>query len=181
MRMDMTTFTALARQALEIGTALAVRYVPQVFLALIVLIVGLRLIKIVTSVINKALAADRVDPSLRGFFESAAGIILKLLLFLSVAAMVGVQTTSFIALLGAVGLAVGLSLQGSLANLAGGILILFFKPYVVGDTIIAQLQQGTVMRIEMFTTLLKGEDGKTIIIPNGPLSNGVIVNLTRKL
>ncbi len=179
--MDTTTIMSLSRQALELSMTLAVRYVPQFFLALVVLVVGLKLIKVVTSLVHKALAMERVDPSLRGFFDSSAGIILKLLLFLSVAAMIGVQTTSFIALLGAVGLAVGLSLQGSLSNLAGGILILFFKPYVVGDTIIAQLQQGTVVRIEMFTTLLRGEDGKTIIIPNGPLSNGVIVNLTRKL
>lgn len=167
--------------ALDVGLALSVQYIPQVILAIIVLFIGLRLIKIVTSLINKGLAMERVDPSLRSFFESAAGIFLKILLLVSVASMVGVQTTSFIALLGAVGLAVGLSLQGSLGNLAGGILLLIFKPFVIGEEIQAQGHQGKVARIEIFSTILRTEEGRTVIIPNGPLSNGVIVNFSRTM
>ncbi len=172
-------FVALRRYADDF-VVLSLQYIPQVILAIIVLVVGLRMIKIITGVFSHALQNERVDASFRGFFESVTSIVLKLLLFISVAAMVGVQTTSFVALIGAVGLAIGLSLQGSLSNLAGGILILFFKPFVVGEHIQAQGQEGAVQRIEIFSTVLKGEDGRTIIVPNGILSNGVIVNHSRK-
>jgi small conductance mechanosensitive channel len=177
--MMQTLLDAVRRYADEF-VVLALQYVPHVVLALIVLVVGLKLIKIITGIFSKALQNERVDPSFRGFFESVTGIVLKIMLFISVAAMIGVQTTSFVALIGAIGLAIGLSLQGSLSNLAGGILILFFKPFVVGERIQAQNQEGAVQRIEIFSTVVKGDDGRTIIIPNGILSNGVIVNHSRK-
>jgi small conductance mechanosensitive channel len=105
------------------------------------------------------------------------GILLKALVIISVASMVGVETTSFIAMLGAAGLAVGLALQGSLANFAGGVLILFFKPFKVGDLIEAQGYLGIVKEIQIFVTILTTLDNQRIIIPNGLLSNGCLTNL----
>ncbi|MFC1845451.1 mechanosensitive ion channel family protein, partial [Thermodesulfobacteriota bacterium] len=101
---------------------------------------------------------------------------LKLLLFISVASMVGIATTSFIAVLGAAGLAIGLALQGSLGNFAGGVLILIFKPYTVGDLIEAQGHLGVVKEVQIFNTILLTPDNKRVILPNGAVSNGAVVN-----
>ena len=117
---------------------MAIVYLPKLLLAIIVLFVGLRIIKLVTRELDKALSRTKTDQTLHKFLMSLVGILLKVLLFISVASMVGIATTSFVALLGAAGLAVGLALQGSLANFAGGVLILLFKPFMVGDFIEAQ-------------------------------------------
>lgn len=116
------------------------------------------------------------DPSLVSFLTSLVSIGLKALLLISVAEMVGIQTTSFIAILGAAGLAVGLALQGTLANFAGGVLILLFKPYKVGHLIEAQGHTGWVKEIQIFVSILTTPDNKTVIIPNGAISNGNITN-----
>jgi len=163
----------------DIVVGMVLQYIPQVVLALITLIVGFWGVKIVVRGMQRALSMQRVDRSLAGFIESMVSIGLKILVIMTVAMMVGIQMTSFIALLGAAGLAVGLSLQGSLANLAGGFLILLFKPFAVGEEIGALNQRGTVEKIEIFSTILRGGDGIMIILPNGPVSNGVIVNYTR--
>ncbi len=157
-----------------------VQYIPQVILAVVTLIVGFWIVKLVVSGMRRGLQSKHVDRSLAGFLESSVSITLKLLVIMTVAMMVGVQMTSFIAVLGAAGLAFGLSLQGSLANLAGGMLILLFKPFAVGEEITALSQRGMVEKIEIFSTILRGEDGTMIILPNGPLSNGVVVNYSRK-
>jgi len=163
----------------DLLVAMAMQYVPKVFLALITLVVGFWLVRFLIKAMHRALQMERVDKSLAGFLENLISIVLKILVIMTVAMMIGVEMTSFIALLGAVGLAVGLSLQGSLANLAGGILILFFKPFKVGEEITAMTQKGVVEKIEMFATVLRGADGTMIIIPNGPLSNGVVLNHSR--
>ncbi len=163
---------------LKIGLDLVVLYTPKVLLALITLVVGLWIIKGITKVLKKALARKEIDVSLQGFLFSLVGIGLKILLFISVISMLGIQMTSFIAILGAAGLAVGLALQGSMSNFAGGVLILLFKPYKVGDFIDAQGYAGTVAAIQIFNTILKTPDNKTIIIPNGDLSNGSITNFS---
>ena len=124
---------------------------------------------------DRALQYQHLDRTLSEFLKSFVSIVLKILVVVTVANMIGVQMASFIALIGAASLAVGLSLQGSLGNFAGGILILTFKPFKVGDEIEAQGHRGEVQRIEMFSTILAHGEG-TIIIPNGALSNGVIVN-----
>lgn len=171
---------AYAQHYVDLFVSMAMQYIPQVLLAIITLWIGFWMVKIVMNGMRKALLLQHVDRSLAGFLESMVGILLKVLVIMTVAMMVGVQMTSFIALLGAAGLAVGLSLQGSLANLAGGILILLFKPFAVGEEIAAMSQRGTVEKIEIFSTILRGENGIMIILPNGPLSNGVIVNYTRQ-
>jgi small conductance mechanosensitive channel len=121
---------------------------------------------------------SKVDPTLIPFMGSLVSWVLKLLLFISVASMVGIATTSFVAVLGAAGLAVGLALQGSLANFAGGVLVMVFKPYKVGDLIEAQGHLGVVKEVQIFNTILVSPQSKRIIIPNGATSNGSVVNYT---
>jgi small conductance mechanosensitive channel len=155
---------------------LAVEYGPKLLLAIIVLLAGLWIIKFVLKGANRAMDRSNVDVSLRKFLGSLFGILLKVLLLISVASMIGIATTSFVAIIGAAGLAVGLALQGGLANFAGGVIILIFKPFKVGDFLEAQGYMGTVHEITIFTTILKTPDNKTVIIPNGALSNGSMVN-----
>jgi small conductance mechanosensitive channel len=156
--------------------ALAILYLPRVLMAGVALVVGWWLIGWASRII--ATAARRLDVSLASFLTSLVNIVLKVLLLISVAGMVGFETTSFVAILGAAGLAVGLALQGTLANFAGGVLILIFKPYVVGDTIESQGKSGEVREIQIFNTILVTLQGDTIILPNGATSNNVIINKT---
>lgn len=165
-------------QLKEQAMALMVRYVPQILLALVTLIIGLQVIKLVMKGVAKALESRGVDATLAPFLNSIIGWILKLVLLISVASMVGVETTSFVAVMGAAGLAVGLALQGSLANFAGGVLILIFRPYRVGDVISAQGEIGVVKAIQIFSTILNNGQNRRVIIPNGALANGNIVNLS---
>ncbi|MBS1637861.1 MAG: mechanosensitive ion channel [Bacteroidetes bacterium] len=155
---------------------LVVEYTPHVLGALLVLIVGMWLIKRVTRLSAKAMEKRDLDVSLRSFLRSLISIGLKIFLIVTVAGMVGIGTTSFVTILGAAGLAVGLALQGSLSNFAGGVLILIFKPYKVGDTIEAQGQTGSVKEIQVFNTILLTGELKTVILPNGAVSNGTIIN-----
>lgn len=153
-------------------------YAPKVLLAIIVLIVGLRIIKMLVKVSTKALAKAKTEETLQRFLGNLVSWILKILLFISVAQMFGVETTSFVAILGAAGLAVGLALQGTLANFAGGVLILIFKPYKVGDLVEGQGELGVVKEIQIFTTVLLTPENKTVIVPNGAMANGNITNYT---
>ena len=155
---------------------LAWEYGPPLLLALVVLVVGLWLVKRVVALTGKALARGNVEPTLARFLGSLVSVGLKALLLISFASMIGIKTTSFIALLGAAGLAIGLALQGSLANFAGGMLILLFRPYKAGDFIEAQGVAGTVREIQIFSTILKTGDNKVIIVPNGIISNGIVTN-----
>jgi small conductance mechanosensitive channel len=168
------TFQGYMEKAID----LAIEYGPKLILAIIVLIVGLWIIRLIVKSINKAMERSNIEVSLRKFLGSLSGILLKILLLISVASMIGIATTSFVAILGAAGLAVGLALQGGLANFAGGVIILIFKPFKVGDFIDAQGYMGTVNAITIFTTILKTPDNKTVIIPNGALSNGSMVNFS---
>lgn len=158
---------------------LLAQYTPVVFSAVLVLLVGLWLIKRIAIFSQKAFEKRDLDVSLRTFLRSLISIGLKIILIVTVAGMLGIGTASFVTILGAAGLAVGLALQGSLSNFAGGVLILIFKPYKVGDTIEAQGQTGEVKEIQIFNTLMLTADHRTVILPNGALSNGTIVNYTR--
>jgi len=157
---------------------MAVQYIPKFLLALIVLFVGLRIIAGILKLVSKGMEKKKTDATLRPFLTSLLGWMLKAMLFISVIQMIGVETTSFIAVLGAAGLAMGLAFQGTLANFAGGALLLVFKPYKVGDLIESQGQLGVVKEIQIFTTVLLNPQNKTIILPNGAVSNGDIVNYT---
>jgi len=156
------------------------QYGAQVTLAILTLLFGWWLINTLTGKVARLLQRRHVDPTLHGFIGSLASIVLKVLLLVSVASMIGVETTSFIAVIGAAGLAIGLALQGSLANFAGGVLILLFRPIRVGEWIEAQGVAGTVHSIQIFHTVLKSADNKTIVVPNGSLSNGHITNYSRE-
>lgn len=156
---------------------LLMTYGPQLLLALLTLVIGWKLIKVASNLLDKAMDRHNVDLTLQKFVLSITSIILKIMLLISVASMVGIATTSLIALLGAAGLAVGLALQGSLSNFAGSMVILFFKPFAIGDIIEAQGYTGKVQEIQMFTTIINTPDNQKVIIPNGLLSNGCIKNI----
>ena len=158
---------------------LIAEYTPKVISAIIVLLIGMWVISRVAKIAEKTMAKRNLDISLRTFLKSLLSIGLKIILIVTVAGMIGIGTASFVTILGAAGLAVGLALQGSLSNFAGGVLILIFKPFKVGDTIEAGGQTGEVKEIQIFNTILLTADHKTVILPNGPLSNGTIVNISR--
>jgi len=156
----------------------AIEYGPKVVLAIVVLIIGFFIANKITKLIKRIMNNKGVDVSLQSFIGSLVMVLLKAMVVISVADMVGIETTSFVAVIGAAGLAVGLALQGTLQNFAGGTLIMIFKPFKVGDLIEAQGQLGTVKDIQIFVTILTTFENKTIIIPNGVLSNGTITNYT---
>jgi len=153
-------------------------YGPNVIGAILVLIIGLWVIKLLMGGFRRMTRKQDMDPSLRGFLRSIISITLKILLFISVMSMVGIAATSFIAIIGAAGLAVGLALQGTLQNFAGGVIILLFKPYQVGDFVEGAGHMGTVKEIKIFTTILNTPDNKLIIIPNAQLSNSSLTNFS---
>jgi small conductance mechanosensitive channel len=159
---------------------LIMQYGSKVLLALVTLCVGWWLINRVTANLQKLLALRHIDLALQGFISTMANIVLKILLMVSVASMIGIETTSFVAAIGGATLAIGLALQGSLANFAGGVLILLFRPFRIGDWIEAQGVSGTVDAIQIFHTVLRTGDNKTVILPNGNLSNGIITNTNRQ-
>jgi len=162
---------------IQLITEMAITYGTSLLLAVVVLLIGLWVIKRILKVIDMGMSKKNVEITLRQFLLSFIGMILKAILVVIFASMVGIETASLIALLGAAGLAVGLALQGSLANFAGGILILFFKPFKIEDVIEVQGYVGRVIDIQIFNTILLTLDNQRVIIPNGILSNGCVKNL----
>lgn len=160
------------------GYDLIVEFAPKVLAAILIWIIGSWIIKMVMKGIKKGMTKANYDDSLKKFLLNLISWIFKIVLILVVLGTVGVETTSFAAVLAAAGLAVGMALQGSLGNFAGGVLIMIFKPFKIGDLIEAQGEIGVVKEIEIFTTKLTGLSNKEIIIPNGALSNGNIINYT---
>ena len=154
----------------------AVTYGGKILLAIATLIIGLWLIRKLSRMLRRVFEKRSFDKSLQTFLVSFVGITLKILLVISVTTMVGVQMTSFIALLGAAGLAFGMALSGTLQNFAGGVMILILKPFKVGDFIEAQGFAGSVKEIQIFHTILNTPDKKQIVIPNGGLSTGALIN-----
>ena len=163
---------------LEKAETLFVDYAPKIATALAILIIGLFVIGQLVKISRKVMKKGGVDLTLQKFLGNLLGWALKILLIVTVISQLGVETTSFAAILAAAGLAIGLALQGSLANFAGGVLIMIFKPFKLGDLVEAQGEIGVVKEIEIFTTKLTGLSNKEIIIPNASLSNGNIVNYT---
>lgn len=157
---------------------MVLEYGPKVAGAIIVWIIGGIVIKALVKGFEKLLNARKLDDSLKPFLKGIVGALLKVMLVISVLGMLGIEMTSFIAILGAAGLAVGMALSGTLQNFAGGVMILIFKPFKNGDFIDAQGHAGVVSEIQIFNTILKTPDNKTIIIPNGGLSNGSMVNFS---
>ena len=143
-----------------------------------ILLLGLIVTRFLVQWIDRIMRSREVDVSLRPFLKSVISISLKIAIFIAAASTAGIATTSFITLLGAAGLAIGLAFQGSLSNFAGGVLILIFKPFRVGDTIDAKGNKGVVKEIQVLYTVIITADNKHVIIPNGNLSNNEIINFT---
>lgn len=153
--------------------------VPRIIIALIILWIGLKLIKLIVKAMKKMLDRRNVEVSLQSFLLSMTDIALKAMVVIAVLGMVGIQTTSFIAVLGAAGLAVGMALQGTLQNFAGGVIILLLKPFKVGDYIDSAGVQGTVKHIQIFNTIVETPDKKMVIAPNTDLATKTLVNYSR--
>lgn len=160
------------------GIEFVTEYGPKIIGAILIYIIGSWIIKKLMNVLKKVMAKGNYDESLQKFLINLVSWALKILLILVVIGKLGVETTSFAAILAAAGLAVGLALQGSLSNFAGGVLIMIFKPYKIGDLIEAQDVIGVVKEIEIFTTKLVSPDNKLVIVPNGAMGNGNIINYT---
>lgn len=158
------------------ATDIVVTYGPKLLGAIVVWIIGSWIVKLLTRGFGKALDRGKTDVSLKPFLTSIIGMLLKVMLVISVLGMLGIEMTSFIAILGAAGLAVGMALSGTLQNFAGGVMILIFKPFKVGDVVDAAGYIGSVNEIQIFNTILKTPDNKTIIIPNGGLSTSSMTN-----
>ncbi len=156
---------------IRIGTNLAI--------AAAIFVIGIWFAKFAARSIRKMLLKGKIDVGLTTFVSSLSGTILRILVFITAITQLGVQMTSFVAILGAAGLAIGMAFSGTLSNFAGGIMILVFKPFKVNELIQAQGETGTVQEIQIFNTYLSTPDNKIIILPNGPLANGNIVNFTR--
>ncbi len=155
---------------------LMIEYSPKLISAVFILTVGLYAIRLINRLVKKIMVQRDLDPTLSKFLADILLWALRVMLFVTFISKLGIETSSFVAVLGAAGLAVGLSLQGSLSNFAGGMLIILFKPFRVGDTIEAQGVSGSVLEIQIFVTKLITGNNQTIFVPNGALSNGTIVN-----
>src|SRR5690554_3170502 len=173
---DLFSADGRASEYVDQAIALVMTYAPKVLLAIITLIIGLWLINRFVNALDAKLG--KKDPTLNKFLCGLISAVLKILLLISVASMVGIATTSFVAIIGAAGLAVGLALQGSLGNFAGGVLILIFKPFKVGDVIEAQGFLGSVREITILYTIVDTFDNRRIVIPNGQLSNASLTNMS---
>ena len=174
----MKIFEGESSKYLDIALEYMQIYGMKVLGAVVVLVIGLWVIKWAVKAVDAMMTRSNTDDSLRPFLRSLLGSLLKVMLAISVLGMLGIEMTSFIALLGAAGLAVGMALSGTFQNFAGGVMILIFKPFKVGDFIDAQGYMGVVKEIQIFVTILTTGDNKTIIIPNGGLSNSSMVNFS---
>lgn len=151
---------------------------PSIVLAVVVLLVGLWLIKLFSNYLGRVMRSKKIDRSLKPFLRSLVVVVLRVLLLLAVMQIAGIAMTLFAALITSLGVAAGLALSGTLQNFASGILILFLKPFRVGDNILTQGQEGTVSEIRIFYTIITTYDNRMVVVPNSKLSNEVIINLS---
>ena len=165
----------LIQQAITMGMEAG----KSILLAVVVAVVGRYIVKFINKLVAGMLERRNVEPTIQTFLKSFVNILLVTLLIITVISTLGVNTTSLAALLASAGLAVGMALSGNMQNLAGGLILLFFKPYKVGDFIEAQGVSGTVKAIQIFHTVLTTPDNKELFVPNGPLSSGNVVNYSK--
>ena len=156
---------------LKIGT--------QILIAVVILIAGFWFTGMVTKGVKRLMVKSDTDPGLTSFLTSFISLASKILVIITAFTQLGIQMTSFITILGAAGFAIGMAFSGTLSNFAGGVMILVLKPFKVGDQIIAQTAQGTVTEVQIFNTYLLTADNKVVILPNGPVANGLITNFTK--
>ena len=158
----------------------SIKFGSKLLICIIIYIVGKKIIKYLNSLFHKLLNKREIDPSVESFLKSLINIVLYITLFLIIINILGINSTSFVAILASAGIAIGMALSGTLQNFAGGVMVLLFKPYKVGDYIEAQGHGGTVKEIQIFNTILTTADNRTIIIPNGGLSTGIIMNYSNQ-
>lgn len=168
--------TDIISKYLDHFKTILLEYSPRLISAMLIFVIGWYAIKIIRKVVNRIMEKRNIELTLAEFLADILIWTLKILLFVTVISRLGVENSSFVAIIGAAGLAIGLSLQGSLSNFAGGVLIIMFKPFKVGDFIEAQNVSGTVKQIHIFVTELTTADNQVIFVPNGALSNGTIIN-----
>ena len=169
----------LLRDGMKALTEMTVSFVPKLLVAILILWVGMKLAKMLRKVIVKGLDRRNAEPSLKSFLGSLVDVLLKAMIIIMAMDVVGIKATSFIALLGAMGLAIGMALQGTLQNFAGGVIILLMKPFKVGDYIECGAFKGYIQEIRIFHTLMRPFNGRTIVIPNSELSNKSLINHTK--
>lgn len=172
--------TDYIHELIDKGIDLGIEAGKSIIIAVIIYFVGKALISLINSMLGKMLDRKKVDPTIQTFLKSLVNILLMILLVISVVSALGVNTTSFAALLASAGVAVGMALSGNLQNLAGGIVVLLFRPFKVGDYIEAQGTAGIVSEIQIFHTILTTPDNKKIFLPNGALSSGNITNYSKE-
>lgn len=170
--LSVSKFQGLWDQLITSGVDLG----KHILAAIVIYFLGKWLIKLIKKVVNKMLTKRNMDEGVKTFIASLVNVSLTVLLLIAVIGALGIETTSFAALLASAGVAIGMALSGQLSNFAGGLMILVFKPYKVGDFIEAQGQTGTVKAIQLFQTILLTTDNKTVIIPNGSISSGIMTN-----
>jgi small conductance mechanosensitive channel len=175
-KQNLTTWDSFAIGAKQFLNDVVFQYVPKLIMAAIVLFVGWKLINLLNKFMQKSYDRHKVDPSLQHFLHSLIDIILKVLLVLTAMGIMGIQMTSFIAILGAAGVAIGMGLQGTLQNFAGGVIILLLRPFKVGDYIEQGSYAGIVDSIQIFNTTLRTYDARKIIVPNTELATKSLVN-----
>ena len=163
-------------QVLQQVTTLCIEAGKSILLAILIFVVGRYLIKFINRMIGRMMERKKVEPTIQSFLKSFINVLLTILLIITTVSALGVNTTSFAALLASAGVAVGMALSGNLQNLAGGIILLLFKPYKVGDYIEAQGVSGTVKEIQIFHTIILTVDNKQVYVPNGALSSGSVIN-----
>lgn len=170
----------IAYKPAEINQML-IKWGTNLLITVIIFVVGFWLAKMASKAVRRVLTKSNTDEGLITFLTSLTSMILKVLVVVTGINQLGIQMTSFVAILGAAGLAVGMAFSGTLSNFAGGVMILAFKPFKVGDTIKSLNETGTVKSIQIFNTYLHTSDNVTIILPNGPIANGNITNYTREM
>lgn len=178
LQVDTSQGIEKAQEWMNYGIDLAKEFGPKIVTAIIIYIIGSWIIKRITNALTKVFAKSKYDESLQKFLLNLVSWALKIFLIIIVISRLGVDVTTFAAVIAAAGLAIGMALQGSLANFAGGVLIMIFKPYKIGDLIEAQGVLGVVKEIEIFTTKLTTPQNKLAIVPNGTMANGNIINYT---
>ena len=165
-------YTDLNQFLLRIGT--------NILAAIIIVIIGFWLSKMISKGMSRILRKSSTDEGLITFSTSFVSLVLKILVIVTAITQLGIEMTSFVAILGAAGLAIGMAFSGTLSNFAGGIMILVLKPFKVGDTVLIQTQKGVVREIQIFNTYIHTADNKVVVLPNGPVANGTIINYTRE-
>ena len=176
MEFNLETVEFFKLKAIELAFSVGPAWVK----AILFLLIGRWVVNFILRMFKKVLVKYEIDPSLSTFLTSLVSVVLWIVLLISVATTLGMEMTSFVAILGAAGLAIGLALQGSLSNFAGGVLILIFKPFRVGDTIEAQGILGSVESIDILYTKVRIFDNRVVTLPNGSLANNSIINLSAK-